>query len=229
MGGGKADVQRGDHPAACVQKRHRNGAQADLDLLVDDGVAIATDTGNLVEQGLGIGQGMGRARGKGRAGQQGQQIGLGQGRQQDAAHRGAIGWQTRPRHQRNRHDLLLRRARHIDDLGPVEDRDGAAFPDLFGQAVQPGLDDLRQRHGRKAGRPQPQDARRQGKELAVVIRIAVMGQRQQAAPRRRPVQPRSGRNRADGLAWAVGGEGLDHPQALGQPAHHVALIETHDP
>lgn len=68
---------------------------------------------------------------------------------------------------------------------------------------------------------------RAGEILAVIIGIAEMRQRQQAAPRRGPVQSRCRGHLGDGLARSLGGEGLDGQQALGEAAHDVALGSGH--
>jgi len=50
-------VHRGDHLSGAVANRDRDGSQSELNLLVDNGVALATDKCNLLKERLGRGNG----------------------------------------------------------------------------------------------------------------------------------------------------------------------------
>ena len=105
-----------------------------------------------------------------------------------AAERGVEGRQAAADRQRRRHDAARRDARHIDDLGALQDRAGAGFAEplaqLFHQrqrAVDPVL-------RREIGEAEFEDARRQRERAAVLHDIAERGQRAQHAPRGRARQ-----------------------------------------
>ncbi len=67
----------------------------------------------------------------------------------------------------------------------------------------------------------------QGEKLAIIIGIAEMGERQQAASRGSSVKPRCDGNLRYRLPRTFGREGLDDGQAFGQSAHDVAFRERH--
>ena len=84
------------------------------------------------------------------------------------------------------HDMLLAVMRHPAMLIYLDNVNSIGPESTVGKRIKRGLNDLRQRHRGKTRRPQPQHARGQRKELAVIIGVTLMRQGQQTAPRRRP-------------------------------------------
>jgi hypothetical protein len=70
---------------------------------------------------------------------------------------------------------------------------------------------------------EPQDLWRKFEEFSVIGGIAEFGERQQAAPRRRPVEAGFLRDIGDGEPRFCLAEGLDDPEPLGEAADEIPL------
>ena len=66
-----------------------------------------------------------------------------------------MGGQPRTGHQADRHDPASCGARDVDDFGFVKDRYGARLADLFGELIEPRLNDPRQRQGGERAHAEP--------------------------------------------------------------------------
>jgi hypothetical protein len=147
----------------------------------------------------------------------------GQGGQQDAPHRRAIGRQARPGAEIDRHHPAIGGSGDVEDFGIIEHRRRRALIDLAGQFFKEGLDQPRQRRCRQVGVTEVKHARRQAEELAVIAGIAQMDQSQQASPGRSALEAGTVGDIGDRLAGMLLVEALDDRQSLDQTVDDVAF------
>ena len=101
------------------------------------------------------------------------------------------------------------------------------MPRLFRELVEIGLDHQGQGRCRKIGMAEPQHLRRQRKKLAVIIGVTQIGECEQAAAHRRPVEFRELRSLGDGELRTCFPEGFDDLQAAGKAADEIRFPHNH--
>ncbi|EGE61066.1 hypothetical protein RHECNPAF_1260045 [Rhizobium etli CNPAF512] len=222
----RADIDRRDRFAAIVFNGDGDRAEADFQLLIDDGITLGADAAEFGDEVLRVGLGIGSVLLQFAAGKHGASLAFGKGGEQHPAHRGAIGRQAAAWGEIDRHDAALRGPGDIDDFGAVEHRGRGALAGAFREKIEMRLQQRRQRRRCEIGMAKPQNLRRQREELAVIIGIAELGERQQRTAHRGAVERRQLRGLGDRKPLPRLAEGFDDLQAAGEAADEIRF--AHD-
>ena len=222
--GAAAEIERGDDAAGGRVDGHGERAEADLVLLVDQGVAVAADVAQGEAKLFDAADGAGGVRGQHDAGEillelLGRQI-----RQQDAAHAGAVGGQAAADVEIVGHDAGDGGARDVDDVVAVERGDGEALAQGGGHALEDGLGGGGEGVGGGVGVREREHARAQGVAGAVFdAGEAELGEGVEAAADGGAGEAGLDGELRDGHLRGLRGEGLDDEQAAGERGHEVRV------
>ena len=191
--GERADVGRRDDAAGDVADRRGGRAQAALELLVDDRVALAAHAVELVAQRGHGGPGGGRQRGQLDALQVAVELVGVQAGEQDAAHARRVGRQPRSDRHGHVHDARRRYAGHAQRLVAVEHGHRAELVGRLHQLLQVRAGDVGQRQPRAIAVPEVEQLGREREPAPVAAQVAELLEREQCAPgarARHPDRPR---------------------------------------
>jgi hypothetical protein len=166
--GVRADVQRGHDSSRGALDGDRQGAEAELQLLVHDGVAVAADQLEDLAEFFAAADGAVRHRRENNPRDAGFLFFGRQIRDQDAAHRSAEGGQAAADAQVHSYDARHAGARDINNIEPVERRDGAGVVKLAAHVLEHRLGSRSDGHGADVGVAERQNARAKVKMAAVV-------------------------------------------------------------
>ena len=151
------------------------------------------------------------------------QLVAGQGAEEHAPHRRAVGGKTARHGQPNGQDPLRGGARDVDDVVAVEDGEGAGLVQPVGHAFEDGLRDARRGRRREIRVAQRQHARPELVGAARGGRIPEHRQRVQTPPGRRARDPDFPGHLGDRERPAAGAERADHRQATLEREHVVRI------
>lgn len=153
-----------------------------------------------------------------------QNLGLVEEAELDTAHGGVEGRQAAPHRRRHRHDPPGRDARHIDDLGPLQDRGRTGFVRALAQllhqrsgAVDPAL-------GGEIGEAELQDVGRERELAAMLLDVAELGERAQDAPGGRARHVGGHRRLRQRHGRPLFAEAAEHGEPLGERRHELLVV-----
>ncbi|MDT4825144.1 hypothetical protein FQZ97_584180 [compost metagenome] len=223
MGG---DRQRRLQAAGAVQQRHAEHAHADLVFLVDDAEALLRHPLQFFLQARHVGLRIGRERARRVACEVGVQLRLVQRRQPDPPTGGAVHRHPRAGTDRQRGDVAVAAAHHVDDLVAI----ARAHRDMLLGLPRHLLDDrpqhARQLRGVHVGLADAQRLGRQPVVAVVGLGEAFVHQGQQETPRGARRHPGQFRRLRHAQARLVGAEQLHQRQALLQAGDQVAGVDV---
>ncbi|MNN10622.1 hypothetical protein D3C81_1235520 [compost metagenome] len=219
------DRQRRLQPAAAIQQGHAEHTHAHLVFLVHQAEALLGDAPQFLLQRRHVGQGIGRELARRVAFEIGIQLRLVQRGQPDAPAGGAVHRHPRAGADRQRGDVAVAAAHHMDDLVAI----ARAHRDMLAGGARHMFDDGAQ-HARQLRRIHIglTDAQRLGRQpvlAAIGFGEAFMDQGQQEAPRRARRHPGQLRRLGHAQARQVDAEQLHQRQALLQSGDQVAGVD----
>jgi len=220
-----AHVDRGGAAADVIAHRYGQRAQADLQLLVDDGVAVAAHAVDDLLELRRRRHGAIGVRDQAHAREIGTELVGRKSREQHASHRCAMRRKPAAEAQVDRHDAIPRRgARDVQDLVTVEDGHRARFAHDVRHAIEHRLRRRRERRRRHVRMAEFQDPRAQVERAPVLAAdIAELGQCMEAPPHGGARDPGALADLRDRELTPLASERPDDREPAGERRHEVGI------